>query len=174
MLYNPGTLPYGDNDVAKKTTKPAKVTNAKKPLKAAPAAKAPKAVAKSDVAKTFAIAAARLAHDMNCEDIVVMDLRGYSPVTDYFVIGTGTSGRQMRSVADDIVRHGKQTRYGVWHKAGMESADWIVLDFVNVVVHLFDSAHRKYYDLEMIWGDAPKVRWQRRTTAKKAGKDAAE
>jgi ribosomal silencing factor RsfS len=49
--------------------------------------------------------------------------------------------------------------------AGLESSQWIVADFVDVVVHLFDEAHRKYYDLELIWGDAPRLRWRRRTPA---------
>jgi len=92
----------------------------------------------------------------------VLDLRGVSPVTDYFVICTGTSDRQMRTVADDIAEHGRSIGQKVWQVAGAESAEWIVMDFVDVVVHIFDESHRRYYDLELIWGEAPKVRWQRR------------
>lgn len=125
---------------------------------------------KTDKARKFAIEVARIAQDGNCEDIVVLDLHGISPVTDYFVIATGTSDRQMRSVSDDIAEYGKEVDQKVWKTAGLESADWIVQDFVDVVVHLFDSDHRKYYDLEMIWGDSPRVRWQRRKTAKKPAK----
>jgi ribosome-associated protein len=117
---------------------------------------------KKGSAKKLAVAAARIAHDDNCEEIVVLDLRGISPVTDYFVIGTGTSDRQMRSVADDIAAHGKSIGQKVWHVAGSESAEWICMDFVDVVVHLFDEKHRRYYDLELIWGEAPKVDWPRK------------
>ncbi|HAU39199.1 MAG TPA: ribosome silencing factor [Phycisphaerales bacterium] len=124
-----------------------------------------KRASKKDSARELAVAAARIAQDNNAEDIVVLDLRGISPVTDYFVIATGTSDRQMRSIADDVIRHGKTVGQKVWQVAGMESGDWIVLDFVDVVVHLFDQPHRRYYDLELIWGDARRVRWQRRSPA---------
>ena len=115
---------------------------------------------KKDPARELAVAAARIAHDDNCEEILVLDLRGVSPVTDYFVIGTGTSDRQLRSVADDVARHGLSVGQKVWHVAGLETADWVCLDFVDVVVHLFDERHRRYYDLELIWGEAPRVEWQ--------------
>jgi ribosome-associated protein len=51
--------------------------------------------------------------------------------------------------------------------AGQDTAEWIVMDFVDVVVHLFDEDHRRYYDLELLWGEAPKVRWQARAPRKK-------
>jgi ribosome-associated protein len=126
-----------------------------------------KRVKKTDTGRKFAIDAARLAMDGNVEDIVVLDLRGVSPVTDYFVIGTGTSERQMRSVADDIIEFGRKNGQAVWNTAGMEgNSGWIVLDFVDVVVHLFDTQRRYYYDLELIWGESPKVRWKRAATRK--------
>jgi len=115
-----------------------------------------------DPARKLAVAAARLAEERNCYDIVVMDLRKVSPMTDYFVICTGTSDRQMRTVADEIAAYGDSIGQRVWHVAGADSAEWILLDFVDVVVHIFDQAHREYYDLELIWGAAPKVRWRRR------------
>jgi ribosome-associated protein len=117
-------------------------------------------VSKKDPARDLAIAAARIARDDNCEEIVVLDLRGISPVTDYFVIATGTSDRQMRSVAGDVADHGKAHGQKVWHVAGLDAADWVCMDFVDVVVHLFDQKHRRYYDLELIWGEAPRVDWQ--------------
>ena len=119
---------------------------------------------RKDSARELAIEAARLAEQSNCYDIVVMDLRKVSPVTDYFVICTGTSDRQMRTVAHEIVEHGDSLGQQVWHVDGTDSAEWILLDFVDVVVHLFDQPHRQYYDLELIWGAAPKVRWRRRAS----------
>jgi len=115
---------------------------------------------KTSQAGDLAVAAARIAHDDHCEEIVVLDLRGISPVTDYFVIASGTSDRQVRAVADEIARHGKSIGQKVWRVAGRDAGDWIVLDFVDVVVHLFDEAHRRYYDLELIWGEAPRVEWR--------------
>ena len=117
-------------------------------------------VSKKDSARDLAIAAARIARDDNCEEIVVLDLRGISPVTDYFVIATGTSDRQMRAVAADVADHGKALGQKVWHVAGQDAADWVCMDFVDVVVHLFDQKHRRYYDLEVMWGEAPPVDWQ--------------
>lgn len=114
----------------------------------------------ADATKPLAVQAARIAEANNAEDIVVLNLRALSPVTDYFVICTGTSDRQMRTVADEICRYGKSVGSSVWHVAGMESGDWIVLDFVDVVVHIFDQKRRGYYDLELIWGDAPRLRWR--------------
>ena len=115
--------------------------------------------ASASTAEAFAVAAARLCRDSNCEEILVLDLRGISPVTDYFVIATGTSGRQMRSVADDLKQLGKDMDHRLWQVAGLDSPEWIVLDFVDAVVHLFDDEHRHYYDLELIWGDAPRIEW---------------
>jgi len=101
-----------------------------------------------------------VAEDRNCRDIVVLDLRGISPVTDYYVICTGTSDRQMRAVAEEICDVGAACDQRVYHAAGMDSGKWILLDFVDVVVHIFDEVHRAYYDLELIWGDARRVRWR--------------
>ncbi len=111
-------------------------------------------------ARELAVASARIARDDNSEDIIILDLRGISPVTDYFVICTGTSGRQLQTVDDDIAKHGKQIGQKVWRVAGAQQAQWIAMDFVDVVVHLFDQEHREYYDLELIWGEAPRVKWQ--------------
>ncbi len=115
-------------------------------------------------ARKLAVDAARLAHDDNCQDIIVLDLHDVSPVTDYFVICTGTSARQMKSVAEHIIKMGEGQGSKPYTVAGMSSPDWIVVDFVDVVVHIFDETHRKYYDLELIWGESPRVNWARRKT----------
>ena len=112
-------------------------------------------------ARSLAIEGARIAHDRYATDVVVLDLRSISPVTDYFVILTGTSDRQMRAVADEIVHAAADAGHRPLHVAGMDSAAWILLDFFDLVVHIFDDVHRQFYDLELIWGDAPRVRWQR-------------
>ena len=107
--------------------------------------------------KQFALAAAKIAAERHCGDIVVLDLTGMSPATDFFVIATGTSNRQMRTVADEIsqaAREQGQQRFG---RAGYEQGRWILLDYVNVVIHIFDSEYRDYYDLELLWGDAKKL-----------------
>ncbi len=131
--------------------------------------------------RQLAIEAARIAHDRHGEDVVVLDLRGISPVADYFVIFTGTSERQMSAVADEIAETAARSGHKAIHVAGLGSnqparrssggggpahrslggGGWILLDFFDVVVHVFDDEHRKYYDLELIWGDAPRIRWKK-------------
>jgi len=108
-------------------------------------------------ARAFALVAAKLAAERHCSDIVVMDLTGISPATDYFVIATGTSDRQMRSVADEICQDAKKQDVQRFGRAGYEQARWILLDFVDVVIHIFDAEYRDYYDLELLWGDAKKL-----------------
>jgi ribosome-associated protein len=128
----------------------------------------------SDATKAFALASAKVAAGRHCSDITVLDLRGKSPATDYFVIATGTSDRQMRTVADEICEAAREQglqrtvadeiceaareqglqRFG---RAGYEQARWILLDFVDVVIHIFDSEYRNYYDLELLWGDADRL-----------------
>jgi len=109
-------------------------------------------------AKVFAVAAAKVAGERHCTDIVVLDMRKVSQVTDYFVIVTGTSDRQMRSVADEITDIAKEQKSSLFGRAGYEQGRWVLLDFIDVVVHVFDSQSRGYYDLEMLWGDANKLR----------------
>jgi ribosome-associated protein len=108
-------------------------------------------------AKAFALAAAKLAAERHCTNIVVLDLRDISPATDYFMIATGTSDRQMRSVADDICQAAREQGQQRFGRAGYEQARWILLDFVDVVIHIFDAEYRDYYDLELLWGDAERL-----------------
>jgi ribosome-associated protein len=112
-----------------------------------------------DQAKVFAIEAARVAAERHCSDIVVLDLRSLSPAADYFVIATGTSDRQMRTVADEISEEAKKQGHQRFGRAGYEQGRWIVLDFIDVVVHIFDSEYRDYYDLELLWGDAKRINY---------------
>ena len=109
-------------------------------------------------AKAFALFAARLARDRHCTDIAVLDLHGVSPAADFFVIATGTSDRQMRSLADEISQEGRKTGFARFGRAGYDQAHWILLDYVDVVVHLFTEEYRQYYDLEMLWADAERVK----------------
>ncbi len=120
----------------------------------------PKPTRPTEAACKFAVEAARLMDADHCEDVVVLDLHGISPICDYFVIATGTSDRQMRAVADhtkDMAKaDGGEKPYAV---DGYREGMWIVLDYVDVIVHIFDGEHRGYYDLDSLWGDCPKVEW---------------
>ena len=112
--------------------------------------------------RDLAIEAARIAHDRHCTDVVVLELADRSPIANHFVIGTGTSDQQIRAVAKEIAAFGESEKgYRVYGQAGLQQGRWAVVDFVDVIIHLFDAEFRDFYDLELLWGDAPKIPWQR-------------
>lgn len=113
---------------------------------------------KKNDAAAFAKAAARIAADTRCSQVVVLDVRGLSPVTDFFVIGTGTSARQMRTVADAIEEYGIQQGSKPLNRS--DDDHWILLDYVDVVLHVFSEEARHFYDLESLWGEAKRVNWK--------------
>jgi len=111
-------------------------------------------------AESFAISAARIAAESRSENISVLDLRGLSGISDFFVLGTGTSDRQMQSVLERIKQYAKTLDLRPFRAVDTRSATWILADYVDVVIHLFDAEHRGYYDLDGLWGDAPRIAWQ--------------
>jgi ribosome-associated protein len=106
----------------------------------------------------LALAAARTAADNQGSDIVILDLRQITPVFDFFVIATGRSRRQLHAMAEDI-DHVLEDELGDRRlgREGFEDSQWILLDYGNVVIHLFDPDKRRYYDLEGLWGGAGRV-----------------
>jgi len=125
-----------------------------------PAARASSEVAPVE-AGALAVESARLAADLRCEDVTVLDVRGISQVTDYVVIASGTSERQMRSVAREIAGLGRDLGHAAFHGVSEKASNWVVVDFVDVTVHLFEPATRAYYDLEHLWLDAREMEWKR-------------
>lgn len=120
------------------------------------------AVAPPDTpAAAFGVEVARLLHDDKCTDVLVLDVRKLSQVTDYIVIASGTSDRQMRSVLHHVEELGAQRGMNTFRSHTDERATWLLADFVDVVVHLFEPNVRAHYDLEMLWGDAPRLLWER-------------
>ena len=107
--------------------------------------------------KDLAFELGYLARDLKCKDVRVVDLRGKSPATEFFVIATSTSSRQSKTVADEIEQHAKDAGHRRFGRAGYELGRWILIDFVTVVVHVFDEEYRDYYELESLWGDAEEV-----------------
>lgn len=122
--------------------------------------------AESEKARHFALEAARLLHDSHCEDVLVLDTRGVSQITDFIVLASGTSDRQIRSVGDEVAALGKPLGFARFGSELDPRATWLVADFVDVIVHLFEPATRAHYDLEMMWGDVPRLDW-RRTSGKR-------
>jgi ribosome-associated protein len=113
-----------------------------------------------EAARAFAIEAGRLAGHTRCHNVVVLDVTDLSPVTDFFVIASGTSARQMRTVLDELEELGEGRGFRRLARSGYEGESWMVVDFVDVIVHVFNDESRQYYDLDNLWGDAKKVEWQ--------------
>lgn len=104
---------------------------------------------------------AKYADDKKAEDILLLDLRGLSPVTDFFVIATASSNPQLRAVRDEIVEqlrdeHGEKPLFS----DGTYESQWLIVNYPNVLVHIQSPEKREYYALEELWGDAPKLDWQ--------------
>jgi len=109
--------------------------------------------------KERAVECARIAADLHCKDIVILEVQRIIGWTDYLVIATGGSRRQMASVADEISDRMKAIGDKPIAFEGYQSGGWMVLDYGDVVVHLFDEDKREYYQLERLWEDAPRIEW---------------
>jgi ribosome-associated protein len=113
----------------------------------------------------LAVLIARIADEYRGQDVVVLDLRRITPIMDYFVITTATSSRQMLALAEEVNRtvkaHG-QSRIGV---EGLEGNTWVLEDFGDVVLHIFNADARKLYDLERLWADGERVEWRQAISA---------
>jgi ribosome-associated protein len=112
-------------------------------------------------AERLACLCARVAEDNKARDVMVLDMRGITPLYDYFVVATGMSRRQNHNLAEEMdaaMRSEGETRIGI---EGYETGKWIVQDYGDVVLHVFDPANREYYRLEDLWADAPRIDWRR-------------
>ena len=98
-----------------------------------------------------------LALERKASDVVVLDLRGISTATDYFVIASGTSDVQVKAIADHIRDELKKDSVRPEHLEGLRGGRWVLMDYVDFVVHVFHPQAREFYQLEWLWGDAP--RW---------------
>src|SRR3954465_4225998 len=103
---------------------------------------------RTEAAKAFAVEAARLAANTRCHDVTVLDVRGICPVADFFVIATGTSPRQMRTVIEELQELGDAKNFSPMARSGYEGETWMLLDCVDVLVHVFSDMGRLYYDLD--------------------------
>lgn len=109
---------------------------------------------KLDDPKNLAEYISKLILQKKGEDIQIFDLRKITSITDFFVICTASSDVHTKAIADFISEETKKKGYKPWHSEGYTNLSWVLIDFVDVVVHIFLKETRKYYNLEGLWGDA--------------------
>ena len=109
--------------------------------------------------KKLALLCRELADNRKGEDLLVLDVRKISSITDYFVIASGTSEPHLRAISEEILDTLRE-EHGISPSTmdGTVTGGWMVLDFFDVIVHIMRAEMRQLYDLETLWGDAPRVR----------------
>ncbi len=108
-----------------------------------------------------AIQCARIADENKAKDVLILDLRGITPIFDFFILMTGASRRQIHTLAEEIdafLRSQDEKRLSI---QGYQASRWIVQDYGDIVVHVFDQESRGYYALEDLWADAKRIDWRR-------------
>jgi ribosome-associated protein len=105
--------------------------------------------------RQLALRAVELAQSKKAEDIVLVDLRKVTNFAEFFVICTARSDTQVHAVAGAVTDGLAAIKHKVWHSEGFEGRSWVLLDYVDIVVHVFLPETRHYYSLERLWGDAP-------------------
>jgi len=108
-------------------------------------------------ANTFALQVADTLADKKGSRIVVLDLRRLSSITDYFVVGTGESDRQIKALQEAVKELGRSLGVQPLHVEGTAESGWVILDYGDVVIHVFSPNERDYYRLEQLWEEAPLV-----------------
>lgn len=98
--------------------------------------------------------AAALCVDRKANDVVVLNLKPLTDMTDYFIIASGTSDTHVRGLADQVASELKKVGISVYHIEGLAQGRWVLLDYVDFVVHIFHPTLRAFYQLERLWGDA--------------------
>jgi len=115
--------------------------------------------------RELVVAAARAAASKQARDVVVLDVRELIVITDYFLIASGTSDRQVRTIAEEIETAVRQKGLKPARREGEREGHWALLDFVDFVAHVFLDSDREFYDLERLWSDAPNVEWEGATAS---------
>ena len=110
--------------------------------------------------RDLAVAAARAAAEKQGDRVAVLDVRNLIVITDYFVIASGGSERQVRTIVDEVEKALRELGMKPVRREGEQENRWVLLDFVDIVVHVFAPEERDYYDLERLWRDAPTLEWE--------------
>ncbi len=106
--------------------------------------------------KTLARRLAHLTLTKKAYGVTILDLRKLTDMTDFFVICSADSDVQVKAIADEVMEGAEKIGYPAWHAEGLSQRQWILLDYVDVVVHIFHKEARRFYGLDKLWGDAKK------------------
>lgn len=104
--------------------------------------------------------AAQAASSKKAEDIVILDVSKQLVITDHFLICSGNTDRQVRTIADEVERRLHEQDLKPFRREGEREARWVLLDYIDFVVHVFKKDDRDYYDLERLWSDAGRIEFQ--------------
>ncbi len=107
--------------------------------------------------KDKALLSAFAAKEKKASDILILELKGLTPIADYFLICSGVSTRQVKAVVEAVEEKLSRETVYPYHVEGLPDAHWVLMDYGDLVVHIFDEETRQYYELEKLWGDAQKV-----------------
>lgn len=107
--------------------------------------------------KEAAFLAVKALDDKKARDLIMLEVKPVTTLTEYMILATGTSDTHIRALCDEVEKRMEEAGERVWHREGYRGDTWIVMDFCGVMVHVFTQEQRKSYDLERLWGDAPMV-----------------
>ncbi len=115
--------------------------------------------------------ALKAVEDKKALDVIVLDISGIASFADYFLICTGDSSRQIQAIADEVESKLEEGGYKANHIEGYRNAEWVLIDYIDLVVHVFSKSARAYYDLERLWRDARRLDGGKllQTRARKSG-----
>jgi ribosome-associated protein len=125
--------------------------------------------AQSEESREAAVAAARSASAKQAEGVAILDVHGLIVITDFFVIASGETDRQVRTIVEEVEKALRELGRKPVRREGETEGRWVLLDYVDVVVHVFAEEEREYYDLERLWRDAPRVDWTENGAASSSG-----
>lgn len=97
---------------------------------------------------------AQLAWEKKGDDILILDVRKLTDITDYFVLVSAESELHVKALSDYLQEKLAEEKMKVWHREGYQNLNWVLLDYIDVVVHIFREPTRQFYELEKLWGDA--------------------
>lgn len=115
----------------------------------------------------FAYRVSELIFNKKGYDVKILDLRKLTSIADYFVICSADSDTQVKAIADQVDDELSKNGIKCYHKEGLTALNWVLLDYFDVVVHVFKNDARKYYNLEKLWGDAPSITVEDKPVTKK-------